>query len=143
MDCQEVREWLLRSDDPRLNCCDVPGLVEHTRGCPNCARFAGELVSLERAWRELAVPPTATPAMHAFLARTPRPVLPPLVRFRAFLRRVPPRRWAAAAAVFLGATLVLWLVLRGGNAQAAPDVVGSLVDWNLELTNADSPDERL
>ena len=51
-------------------------------------------------------------------------------------------RGVAAALLFLAASVALFLVWHTPEAQAMPDVVERLIDWNLDLTQARSPEDR-
>jgi hypothetical protein len=57
-------------------------------------------------------------------------------------RSRPLRRGLAAALVLLAAGLGAPLLFRSPEARATPDVVERLIDWNLDITQAPSPDAR-
>jgi hypothetical protein len=56
--------------------------------------------------------------------------------------RVTRTRGIAAALLFLAASVALFLVWHAPEAHATSDVVQRLIDWNLDLTQARSPDDR-
>src|SRR5262249_30086992 len=51
-------------------------------------------------------------------------------------------RWVAAALILLALGGTAWFVFPTPQAQGAPDLVERLIDWNLELTQARTPEER-
>ncbi len=131
MNCRETEDWLLHAERPlRLG---TDELREHVEACPGCRGFARRLDRLERAYCAAPLPASAHRARLAFLQRhvaMPR---------RPFLRRA--ARWAVAALLLLAVGLGTWAVLAPSKANAG-DLVERLVDWNLELTEAPSPEER-
>jgi hypothetical protein len=130
MDCRLAQEWLPDAADPAV--------AAHLRTCPACQRFAAAAGGLERAWRDLPLPPDAEAAKAAFLARLPRR-RPPLVV--VLWRRLPLRR-GLGGLLLLAVGLGLLALLPAPQAQAAPDLVDRLVEWNLAIAEADSPAER-
>jgi hypothetical protein len=137
MDCREFQDWLLTADDVRPAAWPPGPAAEHVAGCADCRRFAARLADLEQAWRALPVDPQCARAKQAFLARlAPAPAAKPVTR-RTLLRRV---AWASAASLLAGTGG--WLFLENQQANASDELLGSLLDWNLRLTQADSVAER-
>jgi hypothetical protein len=138
MDCRQVQDWLLDADDPRPERCAVPAVAEHLATCAACQACAADLIRLQEAWRGIPLPASADAARQAFLEQLPRPTLP-FVRPKRRLRVL---RQLVAAVLLLGLGLGAWALLAPREAHAAPAVIEELVDWNIELARAASPDER-
>jgi hypothetical protein len=138
MDCRSARDWLLQAEDPcRLD--DGPeGLAGHVVNCSLCRRQAHVLGRLEAGYRDQPLPAAADRAREAFLRRLPPPV--PVSTGRHW--RAVRSRWALAAAVLLLAGSAVWLSLPSPEAVAKPDLVGQLIDWNLDLTRAADARDR-
>lgn len=137
MDCREVQDWLLKADDVRPEACSHGPAADHLRACADCRRFAERVAGLEQAWRAIPLPPQCHRAKQALLDRlTPHPAEKPISR-RGLLRRC---ALASAATVLAGAGG--WLFFESRQAEASDDLVDSLLDWNLRLTRANSPDQR-
>jgi hypothetical protein len=142
MDCREVQDWLLRADDLRSESCGSADADEHLEGCVDCRTLRGRLMALEQAWRELPLPGQSDLAKAAFLARLPKLTAAafPLGRHSSAHRLL---RWVAAiAASLLIVGVGVWVFHGGQEAQASDDLLDELLDWNLRLTQAQSPDER-
>jgi hypothetical protein len=151
MNCREVQDWLLESEDARPESCDSPEMAAHLEQCAACRRLAAQLVELEVVWRDLPAPAAAEGAKADFLARLPElaasgsmsgaagvsPVSRGAVTRRRWLQRS-----AAAAAGLLAVGGGAWLLFSGREAEADDDLMDRLVDWNLQLAEAASPDER-
>jgi len=134
MDCNEAQQRLLEADDRSVELTSPP-LAEHLSVCAECRRLAADLDQLEAAWRAVPLPASCDAARQAFLAHlTPAPA--PRVARRVWLRRV---AIGTAAAVVAGAGSWLWF---DGSSAEADEVLDSLVDWNVRLTQAPSPDAR-
>lgn len=143
MNCRQAQDWLLQSEDPQLALAGSADLAAHVAGCAVCRLVAEKVRRLEQAWRALPVPAGAIRARAAFLKQLPRPAVLPIIQ----PRRTPPRRlraprWAVAALVFLAVGMGAWLLFPAPRAHAGPELVDRLVDWNLALTTAASPEER-
>jgi hypothetical protein len=138
MDCRQVQDWLFDADDPRPERCDVPEVAKHLATCAACQARAVELVRLQESWRSIPLPASADEARLAFLEQLPPPTLP-LVRPKRRLRAL---RQLVAAALLVGLGLGTWALLAPREAHAAPAVIEQLVDWNIELARAATPDER-
>ena len=171
MNCQQVQHWLLECDDARSSSCASPSVAAHLEQCAACRRLANQVAALEAAWRELPLPPGAEQAKAAFLARLPEvtreelapdtchlPVfaaMSPNDDLTSFLHPAEPaatfgsvnrRRWlqysGAAVATLLAVGTGAWLLLAGGEAEADDDLLDRLLDWNLEIADTASPDDR-
>ena len=133
MTCSETRDRLLQTATPE----ELPPTAgEHLLACDDCRRLAADVERLERTWRDLPLPASADTVREAFLqglADRPMPAPKPA-------RRLILPRWAVAAAVLLTAGMAGWLVLPSGEARASADVLDRLIDWNLDLADADLPD---
>ena len=138
MICERVRDWLLRAERPgRL--ADAPeGVSAHVRECPECQSLIGRLERLEQKWRDQPVPASAHQLRDSFIQRLNPPVEP----------RRPVRHWFAPAASAIAASLLLtigltvWLLSDTSKAHADSEVLAQLIDWNMDLSEAASPEER-
>jgi hypothetical protein len=133
MDCRDAQDLLLQDEDPSAG-----ELADHVARCGACRRLHADLARLDAAWRALPLPEGVDRARDAFLERLASADRPATPERR---RRSAPRWLVAAsllAAVGVGASLLVGLP----RASASPDVVDRLVDWNLELARAASPEER-
>jgi hypothetical protein len=149
MNCRQAQDWLLESEDARPKSCASPAMAAHLERCEECRRLAAQLAELEAVWRDLPAPAASDRAKAAFLQRLPDLTAASRLaeRFgRATDRPFTRRRWlqqgAAAAAAVLAAGTGAWLLLSGREAEADDDLMDRLLDWNLQLAEAQSPDER-
>jgi hypothetical protein len=142
MDCTQTRDWLLQAEDPRPERCSSPEAAEHLQGCAACRSFATELGQLERNWREIPLPAAAEATRDSFLKNLPMRAVP--AKPQAASQNVASRlvRWAVAALVVLGVGLAVWTLSPTNQAVASPVLIEKLVDWNLELAQAETPAER-
>lgn len=143
MDCRDAQKLLLETSEPHPDRCGSnrsEALAAHLRMCPACQASAAALEHLEENWRQLRLPARADRARIEFLRQHDSAAarLPAQTARRRFL----PPRWAAAAVVLLAVSLGGWMLLRPDEVQASVDVVDRLVSWNLDLAQADSPEER-
>lgn len=137
MNCREVQDWLLSAEDVRPEAWTAGPAAGHLAECAECRAYADRLAGLEQAWREIPLPGQCESSKQAFLDRlATRPAEEPVTR-RRLLARV---AWASAASLLGGAGG--WLFLENQQAKASDDLVGSLLDWNLRLTRAESDAER-
>lgn len=147
MDCRQVQDELLHSDDPRAALSDAH-MGPHLSGCAACRVLAQQLVALEDAWRSLPVPPDAEPSKQAFLSRLAPTERPPPNASPARRGRWRPRRhvleWCAGAAASLSILVAgVWFFLGGtAGLEADDDPIERLVDWNLRVTQTPSETER-
>jgi uncharacterized repeat protein (TIGR01451 family) len=141
MDCPQAREWLLQADDTRPERCASAEVAEHLQNCVACRSFAAELTQLEQDWRNLPLPAAAETARQEFVAGLPQASstagLNPAARQSS--RAV---RWAVAALVLIGVGVAVWSLYPTPQAVAAPVLIEKLIDWNLELAQAESAAER-
>jgi hypothetical protein len=137
MNCATARDWLLSADTAAAS----PDLAAHLQGCPACAALARDIVALEARWRARPLPANAATSKAAFLAHlanpaTPAPQAAPAPRrWREFLG------WATALVLLIGAGAVVLVFGPGRDAEAHPDVIEQLVDWNIDLSEA-APADR-
>jgi hypothetical protein len=132
MNCEQVQDLLCHSES--VGKLPASGaLADHVAGCSECRQFVEKLAQLDQAWREMPLPPEADKARHAFVQRLPQPASPGSDARHA--GRSLPSRWAVAASILLLLGMSAWLFMSPMQAQAA-DVVGRLVDLNLDLTQA-------
>jgi hypothetical protein len=138
MDCRATRDWLLQAEYPaRLD--DGPaGLAAHVAGCDACRRLLGELQRLEADYSALPLPASAEHARDAFLARMPIALaLPPR---RRFSKAIQVRAAAVLLLLVLGTTV--WFLPPVPPGQQPQDLVEQLIDWNLDLADSSTADER-
>ena len=72
MECQQIQDWLLQTEDPHPARCTSPEVATHLRRCTPCRGLAGRLVRLEDAWRSIPTPARADEVRAAFLERCRR-----------------------------------------------------------------------
>jgi hypothetical protein len=147
MNCSEARDKLLMLTPAEIGGA-APELRAHLASCAACREYLAQLSRLEAAVAAFGVPVESTVAKQAFQDRL-RFRLQPAASAAAATQakgstagktRTGLWRRLAVAALLLLATGLASVMLIGGNdsAQAAPDVVDQLVDWNAEL--AQTPD---
>jgi len=137
MDCREVQDWLLSADDVRPEAWGQGPAAEHLSGCAECRQLAERLAGLEQAWRAIPLGPQCEQAKRRFLEQ-----VAPRVAERRLSRRRLIERFAVASAASVLAGAGAWLFFENRRADASDDLVDSLLDWNLRLTQAGSADER-
>jgi hypothetical protein len=135
MNCEQVQHWLCDAEDLGAAAALPAAITDHLAGCAECREWRDDLVRLEDRWRGLPVPAALLEAGKHF---RPEPQRPPAPARRP---RRPMWRLAVAASLLLAVGLGTWLLLTPP-AQAADEVVDRLVDLNLELTEARTPEER-
>jgi hypothetical protein len=167
MNCQAVRDRLMQGESLQVK--DWPrSMNRHLKECPTCAKLARNLYKLEDAWRNQPIPEECEAAKATFLDKLNSMAAPPQVEADEqpatvkFEQPAKPRkagkqkgsskparrqpgsmRWAALAAmVLIGISVVAVMFATNNKAQANDsDIVERLIDFNLELTNAE-PNER-
>jgi len=131
--CHAVRESLVTSPRPAGE-----AVAAHLRGCPDCRVLAAEWQTVDARVKAVPTPASAIHARDAFLER-----LSPTVPIRPKSRRFAPTvRWAVAASLFLTLAAATFFLSEPRTVAAKPKVVGELVEWNLTLAEADTPDAR-
>jgi hypothetical protein len=142
MTCDAVREWLLDEAEPANGKSFPVEVIEHCRCCDTCEAIRTGLVDLEQRWRARPVPSAAESSKAAFLDRLAQPPTPASApKARPSRRKV---FWgsAVAAVLFVGAGLAILLFGPSRSAEARPDVLDQLIDWNLEISEAPSAVDR-
>lgn len=147
MKCQDVKTWLLRADSLESSAWPT-SVADHVNECKKCARLAWKIRRLEESWRDQEMPEGVEEAKAAFLKKISERARPK--RDKRLPEAPAPRVWrpvrwlVGAAAMFLVATgAVAYLLFAGGESRASSsDVVEKLVDWNLELSNADANERK-
>lgn len=137
---------MILAADSAIDLAAAPQLAEHIQSCAECRGVATKLQKLERAVAHMPAAEGADAARHAFLARlggaqsvqvaaAPRPL-----RFR----NKPVIRLALAASILLaiGLLFILTDFSPVQKAEANETVVDRLVDWNLQLADAESDQQR-
>jgi hypothetical protein len=154
MDCSHVQDWLFEAAEPAAPPADI---AEHLAACPACRDVAAQIRQLEAKWRSLPLPanlirfdigpgqwqvrgamPTALSGHASPVEREPESMP---TQSRGHGARLPKKRskllrWAMAAAALLVIGVGVYLALPDSEAQAAPDVVDRLLDWNVALREA-------
>ncbi len=149
MNCSQVQDWLLAAENPSAAIGKAVlaaagssrEMLEHLAACTDCRQMAEELTQLETDWREMPLPASAATAQTRFLEKLSQQLATPV---EVRVRRQPAAwwfRWALAASVMLAISWGVYQIVPSSEAQAAPDVVQRLIDWNLELSGA-SHDQR-
>ena len=130
--CSHAQDWLFGAADPTTPPADV---AEHLAACPACREVAAQIQQLEADWRLLPLPANLQAAKQRMLARSAEPVgrAAEVAPLRLKVTRNKLVRWCMAAAALLAIGVGLYLTLPDSEAQASPDVVDRLVDWNNEL----------
>jgi hypothetical protein len=133
MNCELAQDVIFQSDDPEA----VPDadVARHVQACGNCRAVVERLARIEDVARGLTVP--VIDQDHADSRGVGNPVPQGAARGRrTFLRPM----WvgAVAALLLIGVGLGLWMWPQEPGAQ----VVENLIDWNLQLADADAPQER-
>jgi hypothetical protein len=135
MDCQQVQEWLFRTDVLHPESVDHEHAA-HIDSCVDCRGVAAGIKRLEQDWRDMPLPASALAAKAKFLTTLDSGMRKPQsVRFPA--RRLVLRS-ALAASILLAASVGGLLLLDLSRASASARLVDRLVDWNLELADASS-----
>lgn len=138
MTCDQIRDRLLHSDDPRPEAGAAPELAAHLAGCEACRAFAAQLKQLEAVWRALPAPAEAEVARLAFLEKLPRPATPA----KPQAAKGWATRWAVAALLLLGVGALVWTLTPTPEARASSVLIEELVDWNLNLAQTTNAGER-
>ncbi|HEX4793175.1 MAG TPA: hypothetical protein VH370_05255 [Humisphaera sp.] len=141
MDCAHIQEQLLCSDD--LADAALPAdVADHLQTCAACAGVLSRLRRLELEARELPTPDAGN-SRDAFLESLAIEQSPAR-RWVIHPRLARPRAFAAAALILLAIGAAAWYLAAGGasRAQAADVTVDRLLEWNLDLAEADTPEQR-
>ena len=139
MDCTQAQDLLLSMEDPGAIEQMEPELRRHVESCAQCAAVAARVRQIEALVPELPVPAAASAASRAVLnTRIKMPVLSAMS-----YRPMRMQRLALAAGLLLVVGLSLSiLLLLSQPADASTDLVGQLVDWNVEMAQAPNQFER-
>ncbi len=148
MNCVSTKKWLLDADS--LQKANWPSEVAgHVKACAGCAALARKLRKIESNLRDQPLPPECAKSKKAFLKKfhkldrntTPASADPPAKSAKS--RWFRPSLWlpasgvGMAAAVLIGVSILTWMLLAPTPSQANTDILDRLVDWNIELANAD------
>jgi hypothetical protein len=134
MTCQEIQDAVLMAEDVSKETAKGTELGRHIESCAACAAFVERLTRVEATAKSLPVPAGSHEAKRATLTQIKWVASHPRRRF--FLR--PSFLSAAAAMIVFGIGLGIYLA-QPGKASA---VVDQLVDWDLELADAQGPQQR-
>lgn len=142
MTCESAQAWILNAEAPDNLSAAPPEIDSHIGNCTYCQKQIRDIAHLEKTWRELPSAPQSEAAKNTFLKRLNGPAQPAT-------RTARPNRlkrslaWISIAALVLVAGAgVLFFWPSDQPVQAQSDVLEQLVDWNLELTEAQSPADR-
>jgi len=141
MDCTQIQGQLLSADDLTDTALPVEGAA-HVQSCMECGALLSRLCRIESATRALPTP-DASESRSAFL-RSLSPVQTSPRRWLIHPRWPRPRALAAAAIILLAIGAAVWYLAASGanRAQAAEVTVDRLLQMNLDLAEADTPDQR-
>jgi hypothetical protein len=152
MKCERAQTFLLQAE--RLESSSWPDeMATHVKACAACHKIVKQLRQLENAWRNDPIPEEAETSKIAFLKKLSRqqpaatvaakPAVKPVLFSWRLLRWSSAAATAAATAAMLLIALgvITWLLVSPGETRAS-DVVERLIDWNLELTNADAKERQ-
>lgn len=142
MNCGQVQTWLLEAADPRPESCVVGAIAAHLQTCSSCRLLARQLADLEQTWRSLPTSEEVEKGKLRFLDRLAVGTLPMTLGEPRISRRSMIGWFAASAASLLAVGTGTWLLFPAGQAQGSDDLLDHLVDWNLQLTEAGSEEER-
>lgn len=167
MNCEEVQTLLLQSETNkapdgvfvRFIGDAAVRVAEHVTQCVACSQLARKLRRLDETVRSLPVPPGNLDARLRFEARLRQMDLISPAPSERLVQNLPRRQrpvrkssllWRIADSRLTAAALLL-LVIGGGmwsyqarvrQVAAAEDAIDKLVEWNLRLTQSESPVER-
>jgi hypothetical protein len=138
--CAQAKQWMLQAELPRELGQAPAGIAVHLRDCTDCQRLAEQLQTIEREWREQPMPASAMDARDEFLRRhgddQPRPSeLPSRRRFVA-------PRWLVAACLIVAVGVTGWFMAQPQKAHADSDVIDRLIDWNVQLSEANEAERQ-
>jgi len=150
MNCQQAQDLLLTGDVPQST-----ALAAHLDGCAACRRTAAGLAMMDGAARAWPLPPQAGLAKARFVAQYQlAPDAPAVLSARAksgakinIYDRWRLHRWrnlALAASLLICMGLALWALTTGDEHQAVASeaLVDRMVDWNVQLAQAQTPQQR-
>ncbi len=152
MKCETAKNWLTQCDSLQARTWPRK-IVRHVKHCRPCRHYARGVLRLEEGWRNQPLPVEARRPSPAFLQQIEELEAPtveveetPVKRKRkapVVRRAYWPTRWVGALAAMLLLTIGVfaWLLLTPAQSHAGSDVVERLIDWNVEMTNAE-PRER-
>ncbi len=168
MNCEEVQILLLQSETTkapdgvfvRFSGDAAVHVAEHVTQCVACSQLARKLRRLDKAVRSLPMPPGMVDARLRFesrlqelnlVAAAPMPHLAshagkkrnPSVRKTSLLWRIADSRLTAAALLMLVIGGGIWgYEARVRQVATAEEAIDKLVEWNLQITQSESPAER-
>lgn len=146
MDCRLAQDWLLQADASGLEEGAPADVRAHLSACAVCRVLVVKMRRLEEAWSNLPAPTNAESAKQAFLQSLPSLVAKPrgaAAPARLVILHFARSRWAMAALLFLVISLGVWLLAPSARVHAdGPNLVEQMVEWNVSLAQADTPEER-
>jgi hypothetical protein len=131
MTCDEIRESLFSAEQPDA------AVVEHLQSCAACRELAAKMKAVETMVRSVPTPPEAARSQASFLQ-----LLSPTVPAPHRRRVMASFGWATTAGVLLAVGVTAFLLAPSRETQAQTHVVDALVEWNLQLSETNEPDER-
>jgi hypothetical protein len=144
MNCEQVQEAILLSDEPAAISTADSELGRHVAACAVCQAFVQRLARVEMMAGRLGLPANSEAARAEVLAHISQRVRMP--ERRLLLRSV----WISAVAAMLvvGIGVGIWIqkayLTPAPQHQMAqgPAVMDQLLDWDLALADAEAPQER-
>lgn len=141
--CRQTQDLLLASAHGAESL--PPVFAAHVAACAVCRDLQARLIRLDDAAATLPVPAESASARDRFLQefelqpQQARGGHPLFARFHPHMGR----NLALAASLLIFAGLIAWFVTAGEHAAMASDgLVDRLVDWNLDLAQAESAEQR-
>ncbi|CAN5545637.1 hypothetical protein BH11PLA2_BH11PLA2_25300 [soil metagenome] len=136
--CSQIQDDLLAAASPVAVAHSDVDVTSHLYQCVACRELLSKLQALESMVKAVPTPATAAVSQRAFLDSLPCTV--PAVPHRR--RHVAALAWATAAAVFVAVGVAAFMLTPVNTVQAKSQVLDTLVEWNLKLSEAESSEER-
>ncbi|HEV3142268.1 MAG TPA: hypothetical protein VGZ47_00120 [Gemmataceae bacterium] len=144
MNCERAQDWILAVALPGELARAPREIAEHIRQCDSCQRLIERVVRLEESWRQQAVPASAVQAQSVFLQRLADPPSPIIRKPELPRRSIRLARWIVAACVLaiIGVSIGIGVLSTSSQARAESDVIDRMIDWNLQMSEAPTLEER-